>query len=714
MTDAEPIRSPPSSRAPCALLALLVLGPVGACTPSEPPPAKTASEPTPRPLAPAIRLVDSEFVTGGGPSVERGAHVEIDGVIRPVLSGAREFLLKPTCEPVTGSEELVDCSIPQPEKLTARFAVVEAHPEPVPGETHEATPPIEPVRKLIRGPGHPDAATEVVRVPKPASGFVTRRFIEDLSQRGVLSPGYLLPGRSRVRTWIGIEKQALGPQSPEVVFEASVFQRGDEQLTRVFRTTLDPANRPEHRTWIPVEFEIPESGFEPLQIVFETRNADEEDDRPSLPVWGDPTILRPLEGHEGPSRVVLISLDTLRAGSMSVYGNDRRTTPLFEKMAGEGTLFENAFTTFSNTLGSHMSLMTGLYPATHRVNAASRHLDRAIPTLAMGMREAGYETAAFTENALLRADAGFQRGFGHYFENSGTQDGAGDAEGTFRRALDYLETKPPSEPLFLFVHTYEVHSPYEPPEYTAREIEPLVWDEAPEKRALDMRSRYEREIVHLDRLLADFLDELATLAPAEDVLVVITSDHGEEFLEHGSILHLQLYDEVMKIPLFLRWPGNVPAGLRIETPVSLVDVVPTVLQLVGATPPTTDGVSLVPLLEGAEIARDAVFGQSAVSSFNQYRPQFVVRSAAAKCVGRQTGDGGRVVQCFDLTRDPLEKHALAPSENAQFGVLEEQLGGYFDRAIRTVDGEAEEREIEAADEIDPARREKLRMLGYIE
>lgn len=722
MTTAEPIRRVPLSPVRVVLAALVIglVGGLGGCTPDAPPDAPMASAPTPTPipLVPSIRLVGAKFITGGGPGVEWRAHVEIDGVIRPVFSGSQELIFRPECEPVPDDESLVDCTILQPEKLTAEFAVVEAIPNATHDETDEHTdtpkPEAAPIRILIRGPGHPETQSEIVRVPKSTAGIFTRRFIHQLDQRGVLTPEVVLPGPAKLRTWIGIEEQVIGPHSPKVLFQVNVIQKDDEAPTSIFKTVLDPAHREDHRTWVPIEIDLPDFGTEPYYLFFETKNADEEDYRPTLPVWGDPTILRPDEGHDGPSRVVLLSLDTLRANSMSVYGNDRPTTPLFEKMLDQGTLFENAFTTFSNTLGSHMSMMTGLYPASHRVSATTRNLDVAIPTLAMGMRDAGYETAAFTENALLRADAGFQRGFGHYYENSGVKDGAGDAEGTFRRALDYAKAKPLSEPLFLFVHTYEVHSPYEPPEYTDDELGPLVWKEAPGERAHDMRSRYEREIVHLDRLLADFLAELAALAPEDDILVIITSDHGEEFMEHGSILHLQLYDEVMKIPMFMKWPDHIPTGVRVETPVSLVDIVPTVLQLVGATPPETDGVSLVPLLEGAEIARSAVFGQSAVSAMNENRPQYVARSADAKCVGRADVDGDHQIECFDLAKDPLERHGLGPLDDPKFADLNVQLSSYLARATRTIDGEAEDREIEAGDEIDPARREKLRMLGYIE
>jgi hypothetical protein len=155
--------------------------------------------------------------------------------------------------------------------------------------------------------------------------------------------------------------------------------------------------------------------------------------------------------------VVLVSLDTLRARSMSAYGYGLGTTPEFQRIAAEGALFENAFTTFSNTLAAHMSMLTGLYPAAHGVYTNTR-LSAAIPTLAENLRGAGYQTAAITEDGLITARAGFARGFAHYVEDKTTAWHEVGARRTFERALAWANAHA-DEPFFLFVHTYAVHAP---------------------------------------------------------------------------------------------------------------------------------------------------------------------------------------------------------------------------------------------------------------
>lgn len=709
MTEAE------SKRPSLVMAGLLAIALVTSCSPTDPSEtARVQPTPTPIPLVPAIRLVGTQFMAGGGFGVEPRAHVSIDGVIRPTISGSRKFLFRPNCSEAEADAEFVECTLPFPDNITTPWTIVETTlPEPEEAEHGADEAPTERAKEqrlriIARGPGQGEES-HVIRLPADASRFLERRFVEPLEHRSALTPEMVLPGGGVLRTWIGVEESTWA-DAPRVVFSVSLIDHEKTERTLLHRQILDPSHNPAHRTWIPVEVDLPDLGVEPLYLLFETLPADKDDVRPSLPVWGDPTILRAQAEVQRPLRVVLLSLDTLRAKSMSAYGYDRPTTPLFEAMLDEGTLFQNAFTTFTNTLGSHMSMMTGLYPASHRVRASNRTLDAAIPTLAMAMRDTGYETAAFTENALLRAEAGFQRGFARYYENKEIFDGAGDAAGTFRRALDWTKTRPAEEPLFLFVHTYEVHAPYVPPEYTKDELDELEWEEATGKNALDRLSLYEREVVHLDRLVADFVKELQNLAPDGDLLLVITADHGEEFMEHGAIAHLQLYDEVMKIPMFMRWPEHIPGGVRVETPVSLVDLVPTILQLVGGDAPETDGVSLVPLLEGTGIARDAVLGQTAFSKFTKGGVAYVARGQDAKCL--VNGEDGTNVECYDLLVDPLERTPLTPADDPKFAGLHEQASSY--RAVATRDPADESEEIDGDDEIDPARREKLRLLGYIE
>ena len=213
--------------------------------------------------------------------------------------------------------------------------------------------------------------------------------------------------------------------------------------------------------------------------------------------------------------------------------------------------------------------------------------------------------------------------------------------------------------------------------------------------------------------MTDFVSELTKLGRPEDLLLIITADHGEEFLEHGALRHVQLYDEVMQIPLFLRWPGEVPEDLRIETPVSLVDVVPTILEMAGAPPIEGDGLSLASLFEGDARER-TVFGQAARNRWVGGKIRYVARNNGAKCIVQ---DGDDWVQCFDLTTDPGEQNPISPANHPELAQLHGEAIAY--RAIDLAKTSEEAAESPAQPEgtvepIDPVRQEKLKALGYIE
>ena len=528
-----------------------------------------------------------------------------------------------------------------------------------------------------------------------------------LTRRTATTPPIELPVGSALRVSFGVEEAAWVQESAPVSFVVTLLRPGEESGAEIFHRVLDPARMAANRRWQTVEIPLPIRGaHEKVRLRFETRDAGDRPGRSSLPVWGDPTILSPEKETLRPRRIVLISLDTLRARSMSTYGHGTATTPFFTELARTSALFENAFTTFSNTLGSHMSMLTGLYPGRHLVLDAPDQLGRSERTLAEHLRQAGYETAAFTENALLRAGQ-FRRGFGTYFEEKEFRMGAGTAERTFERSLAWARDQGES-PFFLFIHTYQVHAPYQPRSGTGPpvDIATLLQSENVDGVRLD----YEQEIVELDALLRKLLAELAKLGPEEELLVVITADHGEEFREHGAMLHTQLYDEVMHIPLLLHWPGVIPGGLRDKTPVSLVDIVPTVLALAGLPADGVDGQNLVPLLEGGSLGRKAVFGHGHHGPAGGPQRKLVGRSSTAKCMLRES-DGK--FHCYDLSADPGEERPLPSDASPEISLLSEEVRAYGEQ-FRARRAEKKPRKEVATPEVDPQRAQKLRALGYVE
>ena len=291
-----------------------------------------------------------------------------------------------------------------------------------------------------------------------------------------------------------------------------------------------------------------------------------------------------------------------------------------------------------STSASHMSLFTGLYPITHQVRFADDVLSDAIPTLAEILAAHGYQTGAVTENAMLSAGAGFSFGFDSYLENKGL--GMWSTEGQLDSTLDAARRwldRHGDDRFFLFLHTYQIHSPYEPLE---KDVRPLTAEDRIEREGgvprwvTDLRYRYAGEIRYADRALASFLRELERGGLWDETIVVLTSDHGEEFAEHDQIGHSKsAYEESLRIPLLVWAPGLIEPGVRIPEQVSLVDVVPTLLDFLKITPPTaTQGQSLRAPLEGREFPGPHIHYAESPDIFNPGKRLVAVRSAAIRAL----------------------------------------------------------------------------------
>ncbi len=364
-----------------------------------------------------------------------------------------------------------------------------------------------------------------------------------------------------------------------------------------------------------------------------------------------------------PRPIVLISLDTVRADSMSLYGG-RAVTPSIEAVAGQGALFAAAMTHFPETCLSHWSMMTGVLPVAHGNAPGQRGSRYTGPTLAEISARHGYATGAFIGGWTLADDVcGIGRGFGlfddqHEFAEANPSLPATEVTA---RAVQWIEGQ--QGPFFAFVHYFDAHSPYTPappwdtaydPTYTgsmdgsSSSLDPYRSGlEEPEPRDVEhVRALYEGEISQLDEALAPLLQAL----PA-DAVVAITADHGESF-EHGYYFNHRdgLWDSVLRVPLVIRAPG-VPAGAQVDDLVALSDLAPTLLALAGLPGDARmQGRSLVPLAtELAATGRDEVFAVT-----DPWRPpsQFAVRTPHTKLIERDAG-----VQVYDLRADPREERA---------------------------------------------------------
>jgi arylsulfatase A-like enzyme len=330
--------------------------------------------------------------------------------------------------------------------------------------------------------------------------------------------------------------------------------------------------------------------------------------------------------------VLLIVLDTVRAQSMSLYGYSRPTTPNLERLATQGTLFTRAIAPSSWTLPSHASMFTGRFPHEYAygwaVPVATRH-----PFLAEILYDAGYTTAGFVANTIYCGrQYGLQRGIVHYedyrvtvgqaldytsfgvaatdslglIERFGSYRNFGrkSAEQVNRDFLRWLSVET-RRPFFAFLNYFDAHDPYLPPaSFGLQFANHVPRGFVTEKLARDLtgeglrelRDAYDGSIAYLDHQLGTLFEGLAALGVLDDTVVVITSDHGEQFGEHHLIGHGNcLYRSLIHVPLLLLWPGQIPRALTVREPVGLTDVPATMIELAGI-PRTTD-------LPGRSLAR---------------------------------------------------------------------------------------------------------------
>ncbi|MBI5432512.1 MAG: sulfatase [Planctomycetes bacterium] len=476
---------------------------------------------------------------------------------------------------------------------------------------------------------------------------------------------------------------------------------------------------------------------------------------PSTP--GSPGSPGTKRAERGRWNVVVISIDTLRADALGAYGQELPTSPCFDALARESILFERALSQAGVTAPSHMSLMTSLYPTVHRVanvEAGAQSAERArrvrlsdhARTLADVLGASGRRTAAFVGRGNVIGELGFDRGF-ELFD----QDRANGMNGNREELFDATRVERwigehAHEPFFLFVHTYIPHGPYlPPPPWDRAFVDPEYRGTIPSNRAAfyagvggdyarewrsywshvrrddpadveHLRRLYWGETRHADDALARLLAALRAAGVYERTLLVVLSDHGEEFQEHGAFEHDgDLYEEHVRVPLVLRVPGH--AARRVATPVGLIDVMPTVCELVGvAGPKEMQGGSLVPLLDGGAEAR-ATFGETVLAwrvdpasgSRSILASVQSVRTDSWTLIARKSA-GNTIEELYDRRSDPGEQRDLAraPESAAALGKLRAALAAHDARCAELA------RRFEGSEiELSEQANEDLRALGYV-
>jgi arylsulfatase A-like enzyme len=317
-----------------------------------------------------------------------------------------------------------------------------------------------------------------------------------------------------------------------------------------------------------------------------------------------------------PPNVIILAVDTLRPDHLGCYGYSRDTSPNVDRLAKDGILFESVISQCPWTLPSFATLFTSLYPAQHGAGINMNSLRASFPTLAEVLAENGYATGAVLSSRVLSPDFGVARGFQHYdVKETDEERNAGRVTDL---SLGWIDTNP-DKPFFLFAHYFDPHQTFSPPAPFDTLFDPGY--DGPLGMSFDlkvlmrrggtlsenlsrltdadwhyMKALYDGEIAFTDREIGRLLLELERRGLRENTLFVFLSDHGEEFYEHKGLGHGHtLHAEVIRVPLIITMPAVLPKGLRVDEQVRLVDVMPTILDIVGAGPcRTAEGVSLVP------------------------------------------------------------------------------------------------------------------------
>jgi arylsulfatase A-like enzyme len=497
----------------------------------------------------------------------------------------------------------------------------------------------------VRGQvGRPQRLNDVVRRTLPAAPPSKLVFKVDVAKGARLEVACGIPADHH--------------DEPAVEFVVKARRRGREEA--VWSLLVDPLNRPEHRKWVEATIDLSRVAGRGVELVLETRGFETGTVRNAY--WGAPALTADVP--EAPLVVVYL-VDTLRADHTTSYGYPRATTPELARFAEDGVVFEQAISHASWTKPSVASLFTSLLPGRHRAVQLRDQLDGGHVTLAEMLEAKGYATGAAIANSVIYGHGtNFEQGFDVYSGLHGEGDRPSklvEAAGVVDAALRFVDARR-GFPTFLYVHTMDPHVPYAPPAPFDRMFEPHP---TPQNPAVDPRTdykepkdrermvaQYDGDIAYGDREFGRFLQELKTRGLYDRALIVFLADHGEEFLEHGQFLHgKSVFDELVHVPLIIKFPSARDAGKRVKQQVQLVDVLPTVLQSQDLPVPEP------PHIAGRPLQRVVAGGAAEPPAVSEISHRGFVahgmRTSRDKYVRRFNPDDDELY--FDLVRDPGEK-----------------------------------------------------------
>lgn len=393
--------------------------------------------------------------------------------------------------------------------------------------------------------------------------------------------------------------------------------------------------------------------------------------------------------------LVLITIDTLRADHVGAYGYARARTPVLDALARTGARFERAYATAPITLPSHATILTGRYPPGHGSRDNGLRVSSSVPTLATELKARGFRTAAFIAAFPLDHQFGLSRGFDVYSDRlprapDGRLANERPASEVIDEAIAWLSTLAPVRAmpahLFLWIHLFEPHAPYGNSADTSR---PTI-------------ARYDDEIERVDHEIGRLLQSLDPVR--RDTLIVVAGDHGEAFGEHGEYAHsIFVYDTTLRVPLILNGPGIRRAqrgarfGVSVNDPVTLADIAPTTMRLLGQPMKDVDGVDLTPALEGKPLGSRELYAESFAPLVEfGWAPLRAIRSGPWKFIAAPKPE------LFDIEHDAGEQSNVAGAQGVVAHQLDQRVSRYSGASLPGA----------STAQTDPQAAERLRALGY--
>ncbi len=492
-------------------------------------------------------------------------------------------------------------------------------------------------------------------------------------------------------------------------------------------------------------------GRSAITLQLQTESAREGD----VALWANPVITKPKTKTR--PNVLIYTIDTLRADHASLYGYGRSTTPFLKKLGATGVAFEDCQAQATWTKSSIASLMTSLYAFTHGITSDADTIPRGSATLAEQLRTSGYVTASIVSTPFVGRATGLERGFDYLLEFPVVQrqinpqtDRATDSAALNRVVFQWLDEHR-DEPFLLYAHATDPHAPYDPPapfnaayanpaesnafnrnysqfrnnhEYGGGAvISPEICRKAgvnPSTFIRQATDRYDGEILHNDRSLELLVGRLKQLGILENTLIIVLSDHGEEFWDHGWTAHGHTVYQELTHSLLLMWnPALLPKPQRVSEPVQLIDVMPTVLDLLKLpAPAVAEGQSLVPLARGqafkrrglvvssrfAAVRPEGLVPENTVDDFaiTDARWKFIYRNKAAKA-------GVKKVELYDRVADRAEQHDVAAQNPSPVEEKVATLAQWIEgqNKVRSIVGHT------GMSQLDRQTLEQLRSLGYL-